>query len=183
MVAFKRHGTASRPVRTQTPERRALSSGQSESKRFVRNFVWVVIISAMFMTGQLLRYHYTHIQLAEIRQETNKLYESVLGQDIGSSPFGRLQFEHGKLTATHSIGLDPLGVLAALSRPAVESLRVEGLTVDGKRGRVRGFFGPNVSRFDGYINALSDDDQYFFSLEKREEVFGGILFSLIVEAQ
>lgn len=153
----------------------------SASKKFIRNLVWVVIICALFLIGQLLRYHFNHTQLDEILAQTDKLYVSVLGPDIGNSPFGRLQFEHGKLAATHRIGLDPVSVLAALSRPAVESLRLEGISLDGKRGRARGFFGPNVERFDEYIDALSDDEQFFFSLEKREEVFGGLTFSLIVE--
>ena len=166
-----------------SPDTTANHESISASKRFIRNLVWVLIVCGLFMVGQLLRYNYDLEQLAEIQIETEKLYHSVLGDDIGSSPFGRLQFEHGKLTATHRIGLDPLNVLAALSRPAVESLRVEGLSLTGKKGRVRGFFGPNVNRFDAYIDDLSDDDNYFFSLEKREDVFGGITFSLIVELQ
>ena len=154
-----------------------------ESKRFIRNLVWVVILCALFLAGQGLRYHFKRAQLDRIRTETNKLYVSVLGEDIGSSPFGRLQFEHGKLSATLRIGLDPLSVLAALSRPAGENLRLEGVTVNGMRGRVHGFYGPNTEGFDNYLEALSDDDHYLFSLEKREDVFGGITFSLIVEPQ
>lgn len=161
----------------------ALNEGKLASRRFIQNMVWVIFVCGLFTGGQLLRYHYTTAQLDEIKHETETLYKSVLGEDIGSSPFGRLQFAHGKLAATHRIGLDPLSVLAALSRPAVESIRLEGVTVEGKRGRARGFFGPNVDQFDDYIAALSNDEQYFFSLEKKEEVFGGITFSLIVEAQ
>lgn len=153
------------------------------SKRFIRNLVWVVIVCALFLTGQGLRYHFDRAQLGEIQAETNKLYHSVLGEDIGSSPFGRLQYEHGKLSATLRIGLDPLSVLAALSRPADANLRLEGLSVDGMRGRMHGFYGPNIDGFDRYLQQLSEDDHYLFSLEKREEVFGGITFSLIVEPQ
>ncbi|QJB55967.1 hypothetical protein [Pseudodesulfovibrio sp. zrk46] len=153
----------------------------SASKRFIRNLVWVVIICALILGGQGLRYYNNKAQLDQIQAETDKLYRSVLGDDIGNSPFGRLQFEYGKLAATNKIGLDPVGVLAALSRPAVESVRLEGLSIDGKRGRARGFFGPNVGQFDDYINAITDDEQYYFSLEKQEEVFGGLTFSLIVE--
>jgi len=153
------------------------------SKRFIRNLAWVVILCALCLAGQALRYHFNRAQLDEIRSQTRSLYVSVLGQDIGTEPFGRLQFEHGKLAATLRVGLDPLGVLAALSQPAGENLRVEGLSLTGMRGRVNGFFGPNVARFDEYLNRLTDDDHYLFTLEKREEVFGGILFSLIVEPQ
>jgi len=158
-----------------------MKESSSASKKFIRNFIWVVIICGLFFVGQLLRYHFNSTQLNDILAETNKLYISVLGADIGNSPFGRLQYEHGKLAATRRIGLDPVSVLAALSRPAKESLRLEGLSLDGKRGRARGFYGPNVDQFDGYIDALSDDEQFYFSLEKREDVFGGITFSLIVE--
>jgi len=142
-----------------------------------------VVICGFFLTGQLLRYGFNLQQLNQILDETDKLYISVLGPDIGNSPFGRLQFAYGKLAATNRIGLDPVSVLAALSRPAVESLRLEGLTLDGKKARARGFFGPNVEEFDTYISDLTNDEYYLFSLEKREEVFGGITFSLIVEPQ
>lgn len=159
------------------PEFRA----RRESERFIRALVWVMVIGFVFVAGQGLRYHFKREQIGEIRAETNKLYVSVLGEDIGGTPFGRLQFEHGKLSATRRIGLDPLSVLASLSRPAMESVRLEGLSLTGKQGRVRGFFGPNIDQFDQYLNLLSDDDHFFFTLEKREDVFGGLTFSLIVE--
>ena len=151
------------------------------SRRFISNAVWMAVICSLLLLGQGLRYHFVRAQLDEIRAETDKLYVSVLGRDIGTQPFGRLQFEHGKLTAKLRIGLDPLSVLAALSRPAGENLRLEELSLEGKRGTVHGFFGPNTARFDEYMNKLSDDEQYLFSLQRREDVFGGITFSLIVE--
>lgn len=172
---------AAKEARKDTPESGVPRPVRSASKRFVRNLVWVAIICALFMTGQLLRYGFNLSQLDLIQKETDRLYTSVLGPDIGSSPFGRLQFEQGKLAATLRIGLDPLSVLAALSKNAPVSLRVEEVVLDGKRGTIHGFFGPSVDEFDGYIQQLSDNDNYFFSLNKREEVFGGINFSLIVE--
>lgn len=181
MAATKRHsrtsGSDEKRVSSRGPEFRA----RKESQRFIRTLIWVVIVGGMFLVGQGLRYHFNRLQIDEIRAETRKLYTSVLGEDIGGSPFGRLQFEHGKLTATERIGLDPLSVLAALSRPAMESVRLEGLTLSGNKGKVRGFFGPNVERFEEYMDLLSEDDHYFFSLDKRDEVFGGITYSLIVE--
>lgn len=154
-----------------------------ESDRFIRTMIWTAVICGLFLAGQVVRYSLYRAQLMEIEAQTDVLYASVLGPDIGQSPFGRLQFEHGKLAARRGLGLDPLSVLAALSRPAVESLRIEGVSLTGKSGRVRGFFGPNVDHFDDYLNALSRDEQFVFSLEKREDVFGGILFSLTVEPQ
>ncbi|MUM77589.1 hypothetical protein GKC30_08090 [Pseudodesulfovibrio sp. F-1] len=143
--------------------------------------VWLCVICGLFVAGQTVRYGLYQAQLSEIREQTDALYVSVLGPDIGQSPFGRLQFEHGKLAAGRRIGLDPLSVLAALSRPAVESLRLEGLSITGRTGRVRGFFGPAVDGFDGYVKALAADGQFHFALERREDVFGGIEFSLTVE--
>lgn len=166
---------------TRFPEPSVPRAVRSASKRFMRNLVWVVIVCALFMGGQLLRYGFNLSQLDLIKEETDRLYTSVLGPDIGNSPFGRLQFEQGKLAATLRIGLDPLSVLAALSKEAPVSLRLEGVTLQGKRGTVRGFFGPSVEGFDEYIDRLSDDDTYFFTLNTREEVFGGITFSLLVE--
>lgn len=165
--------------------KRPVGTGESvrdrESERFVRKMVWVCVICGLFVAGQAVRYGLHYGQLREIREQTDTLYVSALGPDIGQSPFGRLQFEHGKLAAGRRIGLDPLSVLAALSRPAVESLRLEGLSVTGRTGHVRGFFGPGVDGFDQYIKDLSGDERFHFSLEKREDVFGGIEFSLTVE--
>lgn len=173
--------TAAPSAEKETQDTRVPRHVRSASKRFVRNFVWVVIVCALFMGGQLLRYGFNLSQLDNIREETRRLYTSVLGPDIGNSPFGRLQFEQGKLAATLRIGLDPLSVLAALSKDAPVSLRLEGMQLSGKRGTVRGFFGPSVNGFDTYIDQLSENDAYFFTLDKREEVFGGITFSLLVE--
>ena len=183
MAATKKHKKVPGLKKTSASGKEPQIKMDKESRRFIQTFVWVVIICAMFMVGQGLRFHYNRVQLIEINNEIDNLYASVLGSDFGSSPFGRLQFEQGKLAASRRIGLDPLSVLASLSRPATESLRLEGLTLTGKTVRVRGFFGPNVDRFDDYLDDLSEDDHYSFLLGKREEVFGGITFSLIVEAK
>ncbi|MBC17488.1 MAG: hypothetical protein CL942_14780 [Desulfovibrio sp.] len=154
---------------------------QKASKRFIRDFVWVAIICGLILAGQGVRYYHNWAQLKQIEDATRDLYVSVLGEDIGGSPFGRLQFEQGKLAANVRIGLDPVSVLASLSRPAVPSLRIETVSLKGMQGRISGFFGPNVGKFDQYMNQLTDDDMYYFTLEKRETVFGGLEFTLLVE--
>ncbi len=154
-----------------------------ESRRFIRNLVWVLVVGGLFLAGQGVRYWLNHDQLAEIGRETDRLYASVLGPDFGNSPFGRLQFEHGKLMATRRIGLDPLAVLAALSRPAVESLRLEGMTLAGTTGRIRGTIGGGPDGFNKYLNALTDDEYLHFSLYKRDELGDATLFILTVEPQ
>lgn len=153
------------------------------SRRFLRNLVWVLAVGFLFLGGQGLRYYLHWAQLMEIRAETDKLYRSVLGPDIGNSPFGRLQFEHGKLMASHRIGLDPLNVLAALSRPAGEGVRLDGLTLTGTTGRIRGLFDGQEAGFMDYLDKLSDDDHYLFSLYRSEETTVGTVFSLRVELQ
>lgn len=153
-----------------------------ESRRFVRNLVWVLVVGLFFLGGQGVRYWSNKAQLAEIKSETDKLYISVLGKDIGNSPFGRLQFEHGKLSATKRIGLDPLAVLAALSRPVAESLRLDGVTLTGTKGRIRGTIG-GPEAFKAYMNALSDDEYFLFSLYKSDDVGGDVAFILTVEPQ
>ena len=160
----------------------AFRSGKA-SRRFIRNLIWVLIVGFLFLGGQGLRYYLNWAQLAEIRAETERLYKSVLGPDIGGSPFGRLQFEHGKLMASNRIGLDPMNVLAALSRPAGQGVRLDGLNLNGTAGRVRGVFGGEMAGFKEYLEKLSDDDHYLFSLYKSEETSGGVIFSLRVEAR
>ena len=152
-----------------------------ESRRFIRNLIWVLVVGGLFLGGQGVRYYLNRAQISEIRSETEKLYVSVLGSDIGGSPFGRLQFEHGKLMANKRIGLDPLGVLAALSRPAAENLRLEGLTLAGTSGRVRGSIDGGPEGFNAYMNVLSDDEYYLFSLYKSDELGDETIFILTVE--
>jgi hypothetical protein len=151
------------------------------SRRFVRNLVWVLVIGGLFLGGQGVRYYLNYMQLKTIKAQTEKLYHSVLGPDIGGSPFGRLQFEHGKLMAVKRIGLDPLSVLAALSKPAGEGVRVDGVSLTGTMGRVRGYFSGDEAGFTRYMEKLSDDDRYLFSVYKADELGGGVSFSLNVE--
>jgi hypothetical protein len=151
------------------------------SRRFLRNLVWVLVVGGLFLAGQGMRYSLNRAQLLEIREATDNLYRSVLGPDIGGSPFGRLQFEHGKLTAASRIGLDPLSVLAALSRPAGERVRLDGVTLTGTTGRVRGFFSGPEEGFMDYLERLSDDDRYLFSVYRSDPLDDGVLFTLTVE--
>ncbi|WP_272698823.1 hypothetical protein [Desulfovibrio sp. Fe33] len=151
------------------------------SRRFLRNLVWVLVIGGLFLGGQGVRYYLHYAQLERIREETDKLYRSVLGPDIGGSPFGRLQFEHGKLLASRRIGLDPLAVLAGLSLPESQGVRVDMVDLTGSRGRVRGFFSGDEAGFLRYAEKLSDDDRYLFSVYKIVELGGGVSFSLNVE--
>jgi len=153
------------------------------SRRFLRNLVWVLVVGSLFLGGQGIRYYLHWSQSKRIMNETERLYKSVLGPDIGTSPFGRLQFEHGKLLASSRIGLDPLNVLAALSRPAGQEVRLDGVTMQGLSARVRGFYAGDEAGFKAYLSALMDNDQYLFSLYKSDKRDGGVTFILTVEPQ
>ena len=152
-----------------------------QSRRFLRNLVWVVAICLLFLGGQGVRYYLGWSQLSAIQTETENLYRSVLGPDIGGSPFGRLQFEHGKLMAASRIGLDTLSVLDVLSSPAGQGLRLESLSLNGLSGRARGVFEGNMAKLEDYLRKLSDDDHYIFTAYKNEELPNGVLFNLRVE--
>lgn len=151
------------------------------SARFLGALVWVVAVGLLFCAGQGVRYLAHHVQADDLDRETRRLYVSVLGEDIGQSPFGRLQFEQGKLTAQRRIGLDPLSVIEALGGPAMDSLRLESLTVDRRSATATGFFGPHEERFDDYLAALDENEKYEFRLTRREQALGGVSFSLSVE--
>ena len=181
MEKTKRQRRPAQGRKRSAPDERPAFDSALASTRFIRNMVWTVTICGLFLTGQLIRSGYVAAQLDEVEARTEALYRSALGPDIGSSPFGRLQFEHGKLAAEARIGLDPLSVLAVLSRSADPNLRIESVTLKGKTGRIEGFFGPNADGFDDYYAALAEDERFLFSLEEREDVFGGLMFTLGVE--
>ncbi|KAB1440784.1 hypothetical protein [Pseudodesulfovibrio senegalensis] len=151
------------------------------SSRFVSSMFWILVLGLLFNIGQAVRWYNHSAQLAKIERELYGQYHSVLGEDVGAAPFGRLQFEHDKLAAVRPTGLDPLAVTAALSAHADAMVRVDAVKLGRKVGQIRGLYMPDPAAFDEFIKRLERDDTYFFELQDHSDVFGGIGFQLRVE--
>ncbi|WP_157054923.1 hypothetical protein [Salidesulfovibrio brasiliensis] len=94
--------------------------------------------------------------------------------------FGRLQFEAGKLQVERKIGLDPLRVMAALSRNDTIGLRIYDITLSGLSGYVRGEMAPDRSALNSFLERLSEDDAYAFTLTDSVQAEGAVRFTLEV---
>ncbi|MDD4951841.1 MAG: hypothetical protein PHV85_04770 [Desulfovibrionaceae bacterium] len=155
---------------------------EAASRRFVRRFVILGLVGLLFCAGQVLRLNNHRRQVVRLDAAIAGLYETALGSDSGESPFGRLQFERGKLLAGSVRGIDVLGLLQSMSRYAPESLRLEGLNLSGEYGAIRGQIGskPELER---YLKDLEPDPGFAFVLERDEQAAGALDFILRVEAK
>mgnify|MGYP000692923296 FL=1 len=141
---------------------------------------WITAIGLLFGLGQGMRWYTNTSQLDRIEQELHAQYASVLGEDMGSSPFGRLQFVHGQATAQQQFGLDPLVLIAEFSRHADFMVRIDKVALSGERGTLEGMYTPDQAAFKAFLQELDTDEEYEFSLESREETLSGIHFVLKV---
>ena len=166
--------TRSKP--SETPDATSLA----DYGRFRRSLLFLVAAGLLFCAGQGVRLGLNLVQAHELENQNTALYVSALGSDIGQAPFGRLQFEYGKLISGMVKGLDPLVVLAVLSEHATSDLRVDALEIRGKEAEVRGFYGPESDGLDTYLNQLAENMEYEVTLSQRKETVGGIEFGLRV---
>lgn len=162
-----------------SPHRKAVSQA-AMSRRFLRNLAWLCLVGLLFAGGQAVRWFHLNAQSATIDVALEREYRSVLGDDMGSEPFGRLQFEAGKLQAERKIGLDPLRLMAALSRNDTLGLQVYSITVDGLEGRVEGEMIPDRKALDRFMKLLEEEDSFTFELERTTPVAGAVRFAMTV---
>ncbi|WP_147819416.1 hypothetical protein [Salidesulfovibrio onnuriiensis] len=149
---------------------------RAASERFVRAMTWITAIGLLFCAGQGLRWYTHKAQLDRIEQELQAQYVSVLGDDVGASPFGRMQFLHGQLTAQDSFGLDPLAVIAAFSRHSDFMVRIDKAHLWGESGTLEGLYAHDAQAFETFIQRLDTDEEYAFDLKSKEDALGGIRF-------
>ncbi|WP_018124415.1 hypothetical protein [Desulfovibrio oxyclinae] len=150
------------------------------SRRFLRNLAWLCLVGLLFAGGQAVRWFHLNAQSSTIDAALEQEYRSVLGDEMGSEPYGRLQFEAGKLQAERKIGLDPLRLMAALSRNDTLGLQVYSITVDGLEGRVEGEMIPGKKALRQFMKRLEEEDSFTFELERTTPVAGAVRFAMTV---
>lgn len=150
------------------------------NRRFFRNIAWLCLVGTMLVAGQAIRFWHLNSQSDRLGSGLEEQYQSVLGDDIGSEPFGRLQFEAGKLQAERKVGLDPLGVMASLSRNDTIGLRIFTITLSGMEGTISGEIVPDRQALDAFMKRLSEEDAYSFTLASATPIAGGVRFTLEV---
>jgi Tfp pilus assembly protein PilN len=112
----------------------------------------------------------------------HEVYQRALGGDPGKSPYGRLQFELGKLRAEASQRLDLVELLAALSRRAPEGLRITKVSMAAQNGVVSGT-AQSVQDFERYQSALATEGLFTFSVRSVDAFQAPVRFELAVKTR
>ncbi len=154
---------------------------EQEHRRYARKLLVVVAVGLLFLGGQGARLWQEKSRLATVEAALDQTYRQALGGDPGKSPYGRLQFELGKLRAEGSQRLDLLELLAALSRRAPEGVRIDAVAMSGKSGVVSGTAKTRAD-LGHFLTALSAEAFFSFSTQKSDPLAEPASFELAVKA-
>lgn len=154
---------------------------EQEHRRYARKLLAVVAAGLLFLGGQGARLWQEKSRLATVEAALDQTYRQALAGDPGKSPYGRLQFELGKLRAEGSQRLDLLELLAALSRRAPEGVRIDTVSMGGKSGVVTGT-AKNREELQRLLAALSAEAFFSFSVQRSEPLAEPVPFELGVKA-
>lgn len=155
---------------------------EAEHRRYGRILLAVVLSGLLFLAGQAERWWQEVTRLKQLEATLFEVYQRALGGDPGKSPYGRLQFELGKLRAGGAQNLDLLELLAALSRRAPEGVRVESLSMAERSGVVAGVAATRAE-YDRYLAALAAEGYFSFSVRTASTGPEPVRFELSVKAR
>lgn len=167
-------------TQAQTQEQTGLP--EAEHHRYGRILLAVTLAGLLFLAGQGLRWWQEHQRTKGLEAALAQLYARAIEGDPGRSPYGRLQFELGKLRAQSAQRLDLLELLAALSRRAPEGVRISGLSMGQTTGSVYGL-AATPEDFRLYQAALAAEATFSFTLAKADLVARPVTFELSVKAR
>lgn len=154
---------------------------EQEHRRYARKLLAVVAVGLLFLGGQGARLWQEKSRLAEVEAALDRTYRQALAGDPGKSPYGRLQFELGKLRAEGAQSLDLLELLAALSRRAPEGVRIDGVSMGGRSGVVTGTAKTRAD-FQRLLAALPAEAFFRFTTQRVEPLVEPLTFELAVKA-
>jgi hypothetical protein len=155
---------------------------ETEHRRYGRILVAVTLAGALFCAGQALRWWQEYSRAERLERSVHEIYERALGGDPGKSPYGRLQFELGKLRAEASQRLDLVELLAALSRRAPEGLRITEVSMSQQSGVVSGT-AQSVKDLESFQSALATEVLFTFSTRSVDAFKIPVRFELSVKAR
>ena len=155
---------------------------ETEHRRYGRMLLAITLAGGLFCAGQAVRWWQEHARAERLERAVHEVYERALGGDPGKSPYGRLQFELGKLRAESSQRLDLVELLAALSRRAPEGVRIIGVSMASRSGVVTGTAasGEDLARYQA---ALAAEGYFSFSQRSVDAYQGPVRFELSVKAR
>ena len=155
---------------------------EAEHRRYGRILVAVTVAGALFCAGQAVRWWQEYARAQRLERAVHEVYQRALGGDPGKSPYGRLQFELGKLRAEASQRLDLVELLAALSRRAPEGLRITEVSMAAQSGVVSGTT-QSAQDLERYQSALATEGLFTFSVRAVEAFKTPVRFELSVKVR
>jgi hypothetical protein len=167
---------------TQTAENQPQGLPEAEHHRYGRILLAVTLAGLLFLAGQGVRWWQEHRQARHMQQAVHEVYSRALTDGPGRSPYGRLQFELGKLKAQSAQRLDMVELLAALSRRAPEGVRIRSITMATASGMVSGL-AATPEDFRRYQTALAAEAYFTFTVRKADTYAQPVRFELDVKAR
>jgi len=155
---------------------------ETEHRRYGRILLAITVAGALFCAGQAVRWWQEYARAQRLEWAVHEVYQRALGGDPGKSPYGRLQFELGKLRAEASQRLDLVELLAALSRRAPEGLHITAVSMAGQGGVVSGT-AQSAQDLERYRSALVTESLFTFSVRSAETAHTPVRFELSVKAR
>ncbi|MDP2849180.1 MAG: PilN domain-containing protein [Humidesulfovibrio sp.] len=155
---------------------------EAEHHRYGRILLAVTIAGLLFLAGQTARWWQEHRHAQRLREAVHQVYQRALAADPGRSPYGRLQFELGKLKAQSAQRLDMVELLAALSRRAPAGVRITSITMATASGMVSGL-AATPEDLRRYQAALAAEAYFTLSVRKVETYASPLRFELDVKAR
>jgi len=168
-----------RPARLHMPIKGLHSRTRTITGLSAKAVAAVAAMALLLCLGQAVRLYKANATAGPLQETLNAQYASVLGNDLGKDPFGRLLSRLEQAKHTKAQGLDLLQLLAALSKHAPKGFLLDefNLTVSG--GTLQGRIG-SYEGLDGLIAALSTDEAFTFTLDKAESAAKMVTFNLSV---
>jgi len=155
---------------------------EAEHRRYGRILVAVTVIGLLFCAGQGLRWWQEHRRASALEHAVQQLYRRALAGEPGKSPYGRLQFELGKLRAESAQRLDVVELLAALSRRAPEGVRVQSLSLASQSGVLTGT-AASADDLERYKAALATEGAFVFTVQKADTLSAPVRFEIAVKVR
>lgn len=155
---------------------------ETEHHRYGRILLGMTIAGALFIGGQAVRWWHELDRADRMERAVTDVYRRALGGDPGTSPYGRLQFELGKLRARSAQRLDMVELLAALSRRAPDGVRVTSVAMATASGAVTGL-AATPEDFQRYQAALAAEAAFTFTVADVDRFSRPLRFTLNVKAR
>jgi hypothetical protein len=155
---------------------------ETEHHRYGRILLGMTIAGALFIGGQAVRLWHETVRADHMERALTGVYRRALGGDPGASPYGRLQFELGKLRARSVQPLDMVELLAALSRRAPDGVRITSVAMATASGAVTGL-AATPEDFERYQAALAAEASFTVTVADVDRFARPLRFTLSVKAR